>query len=106
MQPNLFFLNFLNVFQFFIILLEATMMFYTYFFGLSIITCSAENGEKAAKEGEAEAAEAEAEAPEEEKKVKAKAKKGKEEEEAGFELWNELEIQRIKFMVLLLKKIE
>ncbi|XP_063061461.1 ryanodine receptor 1b isoform X2 [Engraulis encrasicolus] len=58
----------------------------------------AENGEKAAKEGEAEAAEAEAEAPEEEKKVKAKAKKGKEEEEAGFELWNELEIQRIKFM--------
>uniref|UniRef100_A0A4W4GAQ9 Ryanodine receptor 1 n=1 Tax=Electrophorus electricus TaxID=8005 RepID=A0A4W4GAQ9_ELEEL len=35
---------------------------------------------------------------EEEKKVKAKAKKGKL-AEGGFELWNELEVQRIKFMV-------
>ncbi|XP_047678303.1 ryanodine receptor 1-like isoform X6 [Tachysurus fulvidraco] len=62
-----------------------------------------ENGEKAEK------AEKEAEAPpeqkvpekeeeEEEKKVKAKAKKEKHSAGDGFELWNELEVQRIKFM--------
>lgn len=31
--------------------------------------------------------------------MKAKAKKEKKPAEEGFELWNELEIQRIKFMV-------
>ncbi len=36
----------------------------------------------------------------EEKKAKAKAKKGKKQEEEGFELWNELEVQRNKFMVI------
>lgn len=35
----------------------------------------------------------------EEKTVKAKAKKEKKPAEEGFELWNELEVQRIKFMV-------
>lgn len=35
----------------------------------------------------------------EETAVKAKAKKEKQPAEEGFELWNELEIQRIKFMV-------
>ncbi|XP_031429541.1 ryanodine receptor 1b isoform X8 [Clupea harengus] len=52
----------------------------------------AENGEK---EAEAEPTQEE---EQEEIKVKAKAKKVKEPEEEGFELWNELEIQRIKFM--------
>lgn len=36
---------------------------------------------------------------EEEIKVKAKAKKEKQSAGDGFELWNELEVQRIKFMV-------
>lgn len=36
---------------------------------------------------------------EEEKEVKTKAKKEKKPAEGGFELWNELEVQRIKFMV-------
>lgn len=31
--------------------------------------------------------------------MKAKAKKSKKPAEEGFELWNELEIQRVKFMV-------
>ncbi|XP_041919811.1 ryanodine receptor 1b isoform X8 [Alosa sapidissima] len=52
-----------------------------------------ENGEKE-KEAEAEPA---VDEEMKEKKVKAKAKKA-EPEEGGFELWNELEIQRIKFM--------
>ncbi|XP_036440578.1 ryanodine receptor 1-like isoform X1 [Colossoma macropomum] len=56
----------------------------------------AENGEKAEKEAEAKPEEEKVE--EEEKKVKVKAKKGKEVAEEGFELWNELEVQRIKFM--------
>lgn len=34
--------------------------------------------------------------------MKAKAKKEKKPAEEGFELWNELEVQRIKFMVSLL----
>uniref|UniRef100_A0AAR2JWV0 Ryanodine receptor 1 n=1 Tax=Pygocentrus nattereri TaxID=42514 RepID=A0AAR2JWV0_PYGNA len=53
--------------------------------------------EKAEKEAEAKPEEEKVE--EEEKKVKVKAKKGKEAAEEGFELWNELEVQRIKFMV-------
>lgn len=36
---------------------------------------------------------------EEEKAVKTKAKKEKKPAGEGFELWNELEVQRIKFMV-------
>ena len=59
------------------------------------IICSAENGEK---EAEAEPTQEE---EQEEIKVKAKAKKVKEPEEEGFELCNELEIQRIKFMVVI-----
>lgn len=35
----------------------------------------------------------------EERTVKAKVKKDKKPAEEGFELWNELEVQRIKFMV-------
>ena len=63
---------------------------------------STENGEKAEK---AEKAEPEPEVKEEEPEekeetaVKTKAKKDKKTVEEGFELWNELEIQRIKFMV-------
>lgn len=62
---------------------------------------SAENGEKAEKEAEAEP-EAMDESPEEKKEetVKVKAKKDKRSaEEQGFELWNELDVQRNKFMV-------
>lgn len=40
-----------------------------------------------------------AEEEEEETKVKAKAKKEKHSAGDSFELWNELEVQRIKFMV-------
>lgn len=60
---------------------------------------STENGEKAEK------AEPEPEVKEEEPieaeeiTVKSKAKKEKKPAEEGFELWNELEVQRIKFMV-------
>jgi len=61
---------------------------------------SVENGEKAEKEAEPESEE-KPEEPEEIKE-KAKSKKGKKEEEGGFELWNELEVQRIKFMVIVL----
>lgn len=64
------------------------------------VSQSVENGEKAEKEAEPEPEE-KPEQPEEIKE-KAKAKKGKKEEEGGFELWNELEIQRIKFMVIVL----
>lgn len=60
---------------------------------------SAENGEKSEKEAEPEPEEKPDEEPEE-KKAKAKAKKGKKQEEVGFELWNELEVQRNKFMVI------
>lgn len=60
---------------------------------------SAENGEKSEKEAEPEPEEKPDE-EQEEKKAKAKAKKGKKQEEEGFELWNELEVQRIKFMVI------
>ncbi|XP_046719892.1 ryanodine receptor 1-like isoform X1 [Silurus meridionalis] len=55
-----------------------------------------ENGEKAEKEAEAVPEEKEPE--QEETKVKAKAKKEKPTSGDGFELWNELEVQRIKFM--------
>lgn len=41
-------------------------------------------------------------AEEEEITVKTKAKKSKKPVEEGFELWNELEIQRVKFMVSVL----
>lgn len=59
---------------------------------------SAENGEKAEKEAEAVPEE---KVPEEKEEmaVKAKAKKEKQSAGDGFELWNELEVQRIKFMV-------
>lgn len=60
---------------------------------------SAENGEKAEKEAEPEP-EKKTDKEQEVKKAKAKAKKGKKQEEEGFELWNELEVQRIKFMVI------
>lgn len=62
---------------------------------------STENGEKTEKpEPEAEVKEEEpAEEEEEEITVKTKAKKSKKPVEEGFELWNELEIQRVKFMV-------
>lgn len=63
---------------------------------------SAENGEKAEKAEKAEPEPepvVEEEEELEEKKVKAKAKKEKKPVEEGFELWNELEVQRIKFMV-------
>ncbi|XP_071368984.1 ryanodine receptor 1, partial [Centroberyx affinis] len=57
-----------------------------------------ENGEKTEKaEPEPEVKEEEPE-PVEEEIVKTKAKKEKKTAEEGFELWNELEIQRIKFM--------
>lgn len=60
---------------------------------------STENGEKAKKpEAEPEVKEEEP-VEEEEITVKAKAKKSKKPVEEGFELWNELEIQRVKFMV-------
>lgn len=60
---------------------------------------STENGEKAKKtEPEPEVKEEEP-AEEEEITVKTKAKKSKKTVEQGFELWNELEIQRVKFMV-------
>lgn len=61
---------------------------------------STENGEKAEKEPEPEPEPKEEEpAEKEEAAVKTKAKKSKKPVEEGFELWNELEIQRVKFMV-------
>lgn len=60
---------------------------------------STENGEKAEKpEPEPESKEEEP-VEKEEIAVKTKAKKSKKPVEEGFELWNELEIQRVKFMV-------
>ncbi|KAK5929891.1 hypothetical protein CgunFtcFv8_011083 [Champsocephalus gunnari] len=57
-----------------------------------------ENGEKTEKaEPEPEVKKEEPEVIEE-KKEKAKSKKEKKPAEEGFELWNELEIQRVKFM--------
>ncbi|XP_071216376.1 ryanodine receptor 1b isoform X2 [Salvelinus alpinus] len=55
-----------------------------------------ENGEKAEKEAEPVVKEEEPEVKEE--TLKTKAKKEKKPAEEGYELWNELEIQRIKFM--------
>lgn len=63
------------------------------------ISISTENGEKAEKETESEVKEEEPE--EKEEKVKTKAKKDKKPAEEGFELWNELEVQRNKFMVMI-----
>lgn len=69
------------------------------FLSLCFFLTSTENGEKAEK------AEPEPEVKEEEPvetdetTVKTKAKKEKKPAEEGFELWNELEVQRIKFMV-------
>lgn len=63
-----------------------------------MVLSSTENGEKAEPEPETKEEEPE---EEEEKPVKAKAKKDKKPVEEGFELWNELEIQRVKFMVSL-----
>lgn len=61
---------------------------------------STENGEKAKKpEAEPEVKEEEPAEEEEEITIKTKAKKSKKPVEEGFELWNELEIQRVKFMV-------
>ena len=61
--------------------------------------CSAENGEKEKAGAEAEVKEEEPE-PEPEV-VKTKPKKEKKSAAEGFELWNELDIQRNKFMVRL-----
>lgn len=67
----------------------------------SLFYSSTENGEKTEKaEPEPEVKEEEPEY-QEEVPVKAKAKKEKKPAEEGFELWNELEVQRIKFMVSL-----
>lgn len=68
----------------------------------ALIRCvfsSTENGEKAEKaEPEPEVKEEEPEEPEE-RSVKTKVKKDKKCDKEGFKLWNELEVQRIKFMV-------
>lgn len=65
----------------------------------TFVFSSTENGEKAEKaEPEVEVKQEEPEETEE-KTVKTKAKKDKKHAEEGFELWNELEVQRIKFMV-------
>lgn len=68
---------------------------------MSPVFFSTENGEKAEKTEAEPEPEVKEEEPEEkeEKKVKTKAKKDKKPAEEGFELWNELEVQRIKFMV-------
>ncbi|XP_063059704.1 ryanodine receptor 1-like [Engraulis encrasicolus] len=58
-----------------------------------------ENGEKAQKEAEAKAKAEEKKEEEEEPKVtKAKAKKEAPPKQGGFELWTELDMQRVKFM--------
>lgn len=60
---------------------------------------STENGEKTEKaEPEPEVKDEDPE-KKEESSAKAKAKKESKPVEEGFELWNELEIQRVKFMV-------
>lgn len=67
-----------------------------------VFPSSTENGEKTEKvEPEPEVKEEEPHEEIEETKVKTKAKKEKKVAEEGFELWNELEVQRIKFMVSL-----
>lgn len=83
----------------------------SYRFLFSCVFSSTENGEKtekAEKEEKAEKVEKVEPEPEvkeeepeelEEMTVKTKAKKDKKPAEEGFELWNELEVQRIKFMV-------
>lgn len=60
---------------------------------------STENGEKAEKAKPEPEPKAEEPAEKEEAPVKTKAKKEKKHAGEGFELWNELEVQRIKFMV-------
>lgn len=66
---------------------------------LTLFYSSTENGEKTEKaEPEPQVKEEEPEYKEE-VPVKAKPKKEKKHAEEGFELWNELEVQRIKFMV-------
>lgn len=59
---------------------------------------STEKEEKAEPEPKPEVKEEEPEVKEE-PTVQTKAKKEKKHAEEGFELWNELEVQRIKFMV-------
>lgn len=77
---------------------------------LPTTTCSAENGEKAAKEEEEKKKEEKepkekeppSPPPAQEKKKKKKVvqrSEKKEEEQGCSEFWNELEIQRIKFLV-------
>ncbi len=56
---------------------------------------SDENGEKSEKE-----AKPEPEEEQEEKKQRLKQRKARSKEEEGFVLWNELEVQRNKFMVI------
>lgn len=68
----------------------------------NVLFSSTENGEKIEKEPEPQPEPEVKEEKIEEKKpeVAAKAKKEKKSAEEGFELWNELEVQRIKFMVI------
>lgn len=78
---------------------ELTIYFEMQDKSLCVFYSSTENGEKTEKpEPEPEVKEEEPEEIEE-KTVKTKAKKDKKAEGEGFELWNELEVQRIKFMV-------
>lgn len=67
----------------------------------SLPLCVSTSTENAEKEKEEKAVpEVKEEEPEvEEEKLKTKSKKDKKHTHEGFELWNELEIQRIKFMV-------
>lgn len=70
----------------------------------SLHSSSAENGEKAAKAEEEEKKEEpkeekEPEEPPKEEKKKVTQREKKEPETAAYEFWNELEIQRIKFLV-------
>lgn len=58
---------------------------------------SAENGEKAEREAESKGSEVNPEQPKAKKPVT--VKKGKSAKEGGFELWNELDVQRNKCMV-------
>ena len=61
--------------------------------------CSAENGEKEKAVPEVEVKAEEPEPEPEEEVVKTKPKKEKKSAGEGFELWNELDVQRNKFMV-------
>jgi len=67
----------------------------------SCVSSSTENGEKEKEEKAEPEPEVKEEEPEvkEEQTVKTKAKKDKKVAEGGSELWNELEVQRIKYMV-------